>query len=78
MCNEADIRAVGYSLFLELWQTLIPWIVIAKPSSDLCWTCQQFSETLANNPNLHDDEKQEIVQRYQEHLKEAKKKQGVL
>ena len=73
MCNEADIRAVGYSLFLELWQTLIPWIVIAKPSSDLCWTCQQFSETLANNPNLHDDEKQEMVQRYQEHLKEAKK-----
>jgi len=42
-CESSDLKAVGYSLFVELWQTLVPWVVIAKPSTDLCWTTTNWS-----------------------------------
>ena len=70
--QEAGFSPVGYSLFLELWNTLLPWIVVAKPSTDLCWTCQKFSETLAATPNMHDDDKAAMVQEYTNHLNEAR------
>ena len=70
--NEAKIQPVGYSLFVELWNTLLPWIVIASPSSDLCWTCQKFRETLAASPNLLDNEKVQMVEQYKNHLQDAK------
>ena len=44
--TDAGLKPVGHSLFLDLWKTFLPWIVIATPSTDLCWTCQNFSETL--------------------------------
>ena len=72
VCHKADFQPVGYSLFLDLWNSLLPWIVIAKPSSDLCWTCQKFSESIAANPNLHDTEKVKLVEEYQQHLFEVK------
>ena len=62
------------SLFLDLWNLLVPWVVIAKPGSDLCWTCQKFTETLSGNPNPNPhDEKQTLVDQYQQHLNEARK-----
>ena len=70
---EASLSPVKYSLFLELWNSLVPWIVIAKPSSDLCWTCQKFSETLYRTPNLDVHVKAEMTLRYQQHLDEKEK-----
>ena len=45
------MRAVAYSTFTQLWHQLLPYIVVMKPMSDLCWVCQQNSTaiTLAAN-----------------------------
>ena len=69
---EEGLKPVGHSLFLELWNRLLPWIVIAKPSTDLCWTCQNFSETLSLSPNFCEVEKAKMVEEYKQHLDEAK------
>ena len=43
--DEADtpalIRKVKLRAFCQLWKQLLPFIVVAKPASDLCWVCQQ-------------------------------------
>ena len=40
-CCEADhVVGMKYSTFCQKWQELTPYIIIMKPRSDLCWTCQ--------------------------------------
>ena len=39
--SPAVIRKVKLRSFSQLWKQLLPFIVVAKPMSDLCWTCQQ-------------------------------------
>ena len=39
--SPAVIRKVKLRSFSELWKQLLPFIVVAKPMSDLCWVCQQ-------------------------------------
>ena len=34
------VRKVKLSAFCLLWKQLLPFIVLAKPMSDLCWVCQ--------------------------------------
>ena len=58
---------------MELWNELTPWIVIAKPSSDLCWTCQQYTQEIGNRINVNDSEKQLLLDNYLKHLALAKK-----
>lgn len=36
-----DHRVVGHSSFYLLWKQLTPFVVTAKPMTDLCWTCQK-------------------------------------
>ena len=44
MYYDADtgdgVRKVKLSAFSLLWKQLLPFIVLAKPMSDLCWVCQ--------------------------------------
>ena len=40
---ESGERAAAYTTFCQLWQILLPAVVVMKPMSDLCWTCQQHS-----------------------------------
>jgi len=39
--KDSGLRVVGESTFFSLWQQLMPFIVSAKPMTDLCWTCQK-------------------------------------
>ena len=41
------MRPVGYSTFTGLWRQLLPYIVVMKPMTDLCWLCQQNGAALA-------------------------------
>jgi hypothetical protein len=34
-------EAVALSTFRKLWKDLLPYIAVAKPATDLCWTCQK-------------------------------------
>ena len=72
-CIAADLNPVSYSLFVQLWQELIPWVVIAKPSSDLCWTCQKNSQLIVRNVPENDSDKAALYRTQLDHLEEAKR-----
>lgn len=57
----ANQRAVKYTTFCTYWRKLLPHVVIAKPRTDLCWTCQQNSAAIMKAINRPDNEKSEVV-----------------
>ena len=59
--GETDaVKAVGYSLFCSLRTQLTPQVVVTKPMSDLCWTCQQNSTAIMRAQNRPEEEKSEV------------------
>lgn len=67
-CEETDKQAVCYTTFIKLWEQFHPSVVVAKPMTDLCLTCQQNTSKLLRSANLPDREKSECVLAQQEHL----------
>lgn len=67
-CKAAGKQGVCYSKFAELWEQFHPNVVVAKPMSDLCETCQQNTTKLLSAANLPDREKSDCVRKQQEHL----------
>ena len=67
-CEETGKKAVCYTKFIDLWQQFHPNVVVAKPMSDLCFTCQQNTCKLVRSANLPDKKKSECMQAQQEHL----------
>ena len=55
--------AVGYSKFCDLWNQLCPFIVIMRPASDLCWTCQKNNNQILKSANLPEGQKAEVVKK---------------
>jgi len=68
VCKEMGKQAVGYIAFTKLWQQFYPDVVIAKPMTDLCFTCQQNTMKLLRSANLRNREKSEFVLAQREHL----------
>jgi hypothetical protein len=58
--NAPDVKSVGYSSFCTLWKKLLPHILVCKPMSDLCWTCQQNSTRLMRAHNKDVEDKSEV------------------
>ena len=61
-------RVIGGSTFRKLWKELCPYIVVARPMTDLCWRCQRNNTHIFRSANLTLDEKTELVQKHQKHL----------
>ena len=53
-------KAVCYSLFCSLWKQLTPQVVVTRPMSDLCWTCQKNSTMIMRAHNRPVEEKSEV------------------
>lgn len=68
VCEETEKQSVCYTKFINLWQQFHPSVVVAKPMSDLCITCQQNTSKLVRSANLPDREKTQCVLVQQEHL----------
>ena len=66
--EEEDKQAVSYSKFIDLWEQFHPTVVVAKPMTDLCFTCQQNMSKLLQSANLAESEKSACVQSQQEDL----------
>ena len=45
------------STFRQLWQSLLPSIVICRPMADLCWTCQKNNTLIIRSANIPEEEK---------------------
>ena len=58
--SGSSIKAVCYSLFCSLWKQLTPQVVVTRPMSDLCWTCQQNSTLIMRAHNRPVEEKSEV------------------
>ena len=75
-CEESDLTHVCYSTFCSLWNGLLPYIVVAKPLTDLCWTCQNGNNLLlhsgkAGNIEEYTTDRSEILKKQLEHIKQA-------
>ena len=72
-CEANDWIAFGCSGFYELWQQLLPHISVSKPSTDLCFTCQQNNLSIQQSSCLTEEEKQRRLIIAQDHLALARK-----
>ena len=63
------IQVVAYSTFCQLWQKLLPSIIIMRPMTDLFWQCQQNSTTILHSVNASDLEKSVTLSKALEHLR---------
>ena len=70
-CEGANKQAISYSKFINLWEQFHPNVVVAKPMTDLCFTCQQNTSKLLRSANLPEREKSICMQIQQEHLNHA-------
>ena len=70
-CKASDLQAVSYRKFLQPWEQFHPYVVVAKPMTDLCFTCQQNTSKLQRAVNLPDTEKSECLNAHQVHLNSA-------
>ena len=71
-CENSNKHAVSYKKFRQLWHEFYPDVVVAKPMTDLCRTCQQNTTTLQRAANLSESAKSECIAAQQEHLDNAK------
>ena len=70
--EDKDLSAVSYTKFVDLWNSLTPYIVIMKPASDLCSLCQLNNGKIAANVNVSEQEKLNCLHNQEKHLQEAK------
>lgn len=59
-CASLLVRAAGYSTFCKVWRHFLPHVIVARPMTDLCWTCQQNSTAIICSAGLSEAEKSEV------------------
>ena len=69
--NMAGHRVVASSTCKKLWVELCPYIVVARPVTDLCWRCQQNNTNIYGSANLTLEEKTELLQEHAAHLSQV-------
>ena len=68
VCEKAAISPAGRTKFYDTWQSLLPHISVATPSSDLCFVCQQNNLAIQQSEGLSEEEKIEHLQIANDHL----------
>ena len=59
---------MGSSTFFDTWKQLCPFIVTARPMTDLCWTCQKNNHLIFRSANLSDSDKSARIRLQEDHL----------
>ena len=54
-------HTVAYSTFCDMWQQVLPHIIVTKPMSDLCWVCQKNSIAIMRSANQPEENKSEVT-----------------
>ena len=67
MMDQSTLH-VAYLTFCKLWKALLPSLIIMKPMTDLCWTCQQNSSAIFRASNFPDRVKSDVLKKAEEHL----------
>ena len=66
--QDPSVHAVAYTTFCRLWKALVPSLIIMKPMTDLCWTCQQNSSAILRASNFPERVKSDVLKKAEEHL----------
>ena len=64
-----EFRVMSESVFRDTWLKLLPYIVTAKPMSDLCWTCQANNSLIYRSANTPEAEKSDRPLQEELHLR---------
>jgi len=59
-CKAAGIQEAAYTTFCGYWRSILPFIIVGKPMSDLCWTCQQNNSMILKTINRPTSEKSDV------------------
>ena len=62
-------KPVRKTSFFKLWNTYVPFIVVGRPMTDLCWLCKQNNERIRRTANLLDETKMDALNHQMQHLK---------
>ena len=54
-------RVPKYQTFINIWQKYRPQVIITKPMSDLCFTCQQNNTLILRSANKWEEEKSMVT-----------------
>ena len=60
--------ALERTAFTQLWKQLTPYVVVARPMTDLCWMCQRNNGHILKSGNLSEEEKSERLKQQEQHL----------
>ena len=66
--KETATEPVGKSKFIELWDELTPHVAVMKPSSDLCFTCQQNNQLIMKGVNMPEAVRKQRFDKASHHL----------
>ncbi len=58
--SSLSVKSAAYSTFTDIWRRLLPYIVVGRPMTDLCWTCQKNSALIVRSANLSEELKSEV------------------
>ena len=64
-------RVVRLSSFRSLWTQLVPYVVVGRPMSDLCWVCQRNNSHILRAVNIPEEMKSATLLKQEEHLRQA-------
>ena len=66
--TSLSARPVSYSTFCRVWRNFLGHVVVCKPMSDLCVTCQRNSTAIVRSVNMGEEEKSEVLSTHIEHM----------
>ena len=66
---ESNLRPIGFSTFCRLWRNFLPSILVMKPMTDLCWTCQKNNSAIIRSVNCSEQDKSDALKKAEEHLR---------
>ena len=67
--QDPSVHPVAYTTFCRLWRQLLPSLLLMKPMTDLCWTCQKNSIAILRAANCPDKEKSCVLREAEDHLR---------
>jgi len=66
--SQINVRCMSESQFRDTWIKLTPFIVTARPMTDLCWTCQRNNILIYRGTNIPEEEKSSRLRQQEQHL----------
>ena len=58
--SNSGVRPVAYTTFCHVWRNFLGHVVVCKPMTDLCATCQRNSTAIIRSINMSESDKSQV------------------